>query len=53
MSPVDEPTKLQRLNAVRNAAKLAKERRERGPIAMDWDAAVERLKAMLDKLEAE
>lgn len=51
MSPIDEPNPTQRLNAIRNAAKLAKERRDRGPVTMDWDACILRLKAMLDRIE--
>ena len=41
----------QRTNALRNSALQASQRAKRQPVDMDWAAAIERLKKMLDRLE--
>jgi len=41
----------QRANARDNSARESRERHQREPVAIDWDAAIARLKAMLDRLE--
>lgn len=38
-------------NARSAGGKASRERRAREPVRMDWDAAIERLKVMLDRLE--
>lgn len=41
----------QRTNALINSAKEASQRAKRQPVDMDWAAAIERLKKILDRLE--
>jgi hypothetical protein len=39
-------------NARQAGGNASRERHKRKPIEMDWDAAITRLRAMLDELEA-
>ena len=44
-------SELQAANARENSAKAARERHQREPQDIDWDAAVARLRKMLDDME--